>query len=713
MDLSLKELKYNVRSLNLERFDNPVVKTAAAPSFLISQQYNSVDSLLPKFLIKKGSPVIDLSPEQKFSDLKEDLEIEKFRAPVYLLPLRHKKIFAVFSAVALTVIGFQLYSFSSRGLANIKLSLQDQTSGIQAHFTDGAKAFERLDFFQARQEFTAAAGLLADIRSKYLSGFNGIFIHLGAIFSNKIKDAPALLSRSQEAASAAADLSFRAQKADSFVKSIFITPQDSRVQNDSPIDFLKSAQDDIISILDSFRYLSSSGFIKNTEISVNGENKNIENMLIRAKDSIRVFAALLGSTAPKNYLVLFQNETEARATGGFIGSFGIARFSNGKLEAFRVHDTYDFDGQIENALLPPPPLRAITPVWGLRDANWFFNFPTSAKKTIELYSKSKLADVQIDGVIALDLSVIKRILELTGPIALSDYDMIIDDENFIAKIQEEVETGPAKLKNQPKKILGSFGEELVKKLSSLDQYRFKPFMTILTDALKQKDVLVYMNDPDAQKLAVENNWAGEVKNPSSDYLAVINSNIKGSKSDYSIKQHIDISASIKEGQPQNTLTVIREHNGDKEKLKWWRAVNYDYMRVYLPLGSEVIKSSGFKPMPFSKIAADENSENDNDVDLVFSTVRRVKNTNLETYIESGKTVVAGWVVTWPGSKSKISLTYQSPIEFKKDEDYKLMIQKQPGINSSLTFQFAGKNGTASSPSNKKELQLDKDVVLEP
>src|SRR3989338_3598117 len=51
------------------------------------------------------------------------------------------------------------------------------------------------------------------------------------------------------------------------------------------------------------------------------------------------------SDVTKKYLVLFQNSSELRPTGGFPGTYAVATFKDGRLDWFLVDDVYNLDGQ--------------------------------------------------------------------------------------------------------------------------------------------------------------------------------------------------------------------------------------------------------------------------------------------------------------------------------------------------------------------------------
>ena len=96
---------------------------------------------------------------------------------------------------------------------------------------------------------------------------------------------------------------------------------------------------------------------------------------------------MLGQSSPQRYVLLFQNTSELRPTGGFPGSYALIEFDKGAMKEFFVDDIYNPDGQMKEKIIPPRPLQKITPNWGMRDANWFIDFQVSAKKIAEFYYK--------------------------------------------------------------------------------------------------------------------------------------------------------------------------------------------------------------------------------------------------------------------------------------------------------------------------------------
>lgn len=86
------------------------------------------------------------------------------------------------------------------------------------------------------------------------------------------------------------------------------------------------------------------------------DNLDVQNnlkYLYALRETSRSLGETLGSDSTKTYLVLLQNNMELRATGGFIGSFALITFENGKLIDANVFDVYSADGQLKGYVAPP------------------------------------------------------------------------------------------------------------------------------------------------------------------------------------------------------------------------------------------------------------------------------------------------------------------------------------------------------------------------
>ena len=163
---------------------------------------------------------------------------------------------------------------------------------------------------------------------------------------------------------------------------------------------------------------------------------------------------LLSASGGRHILVFFQNPSEIRPGGGFIGSYADITVENGQMKNMDVRDIYDPDGQLAIKIIPPEQLQTVTTDWGARDANWFFDFPVSAKTIVNFLEMSKMyseKNVTFDAAIALNIDIIETLLGITGPIKLADYNLTIDKDNLLYEVQRSVEAGADKKAGEPKK----------------------------------------------------------------------------------------------------------------------------------------------------------------------------------------------------------------------------------------------------------------------
>jgi uncharacterized protein YukE len=448
-------------------------------------------------------------------------------------------------------------------------------------------------------------------------------------------------------------------------------------------------------------------------------------------DNSGIFVDLLGGNGPRKYLFLFQNNQEMRPTGGFIGSYGLLDISEGRIRNFFIDGIFNPDGQLTEKIVPPKPIQKISAAWSLHDSNWFPNFPSSAEKAISFLEKT--GGPTVDGVITLTPTVMQKLLEITGPIEMKDYDVTIDSENFIEKTQYEVEIDYDKEENKPKKILSDLAPIILDKIfNARDAKSISNTIKALSSGLSEKHVLLYSENKDIQKIISGKGWSGEILSAQKDYFSVINSNVNGYKTDGIIDESITHKAEIqKDGSIIDTITIKRHHNGGNSQYEWWNKVNADYLRVYVPLGSKLLGAEGqtrennnppldYEALGFKKDSLVEQEE---------SNVLIDENSGTRIYEDSGKTVFANWTYVSPQETMTLEYKYLLPFKISIDSEknpadsYSLLAQKQSGsigsnFSSSIEFPKNYKiewnypeNLNSQSGEAKLETKLDVDRFI--
>jgi hypothetical protein len=422
----------------------------------------------------------------------------------------------------------------------------------------------------------------------------------------------------------------------------------------------------------------------------------LKGQLPEAVESINSFSGysniilnILGHNQPKQYLFLFENNDEIRATGGFIGTYGIVKIDEGKISQLTIDGIYNPDGQLKERVIPPKPIQKMSATWSMHDANWWPDFPKSAEKVAWFYQKT--GGPTVDGVFAITPKIMEDFLQITGPITLDQYGVTVNADNFVEVTQYKVEKDYDKQLNRPKQILADLAPVVLEKIMSAPPEKWVEVLNVFSDNLERREIQAYFFDSNIQKEVSRLGWSGEILQTPKDYLAVINTNISGLKTDKVIEQKIDHQAEIKpDGSIVDTVTLTRTHNGGHEKYDYYNAVNSDWLRVYVPKGSELLRAEGYTrevdspPVDYQKLGfvQDEmvaNEENSTNMDQYTGT---------RVYEDSGKTVFANWTYVSPGETLTVKYSYLLPFKLRFDDlkkpadTYSLLMQKQAGDENS-------------------------------
>lgn len=400
----------------------------------------------------------------------------------------------------------------------------------------------------------------------------------------------------------------------------------------------------------------------------------------------------LGVERPKKFLLVAQDSIVARPTGGVIRSVGVVTTQGGAITSIVFDDVYGIDGQLQANVIPPEPIQKVATAWALHDANWFLDFPLSAKKIAYFYGKSGGGDV--DGVIAINEYAVKNILAVTGPVK-GDDDVLVNSEN----------------------IRRCAGKDVVQALSevlpTLSGKNAGALVRALQKGLQEKDILVWSSERDHQEMIVEEGWSGKVLHEEgADYLAVVSSDIGNDIKE--VKEDVWKETSIDEaGGIINTVAVQFISHEDSEGRE-------RYIRIYVPLGSELLEASGMSAMTIHPQIDYLKERFTTDDDLVTAErVTRADVAGVRISEESGKTVFGGWVKT--GEKNTtVIVRYRLPFLFEKKESLvprTFLFQKQPGVSAMTTFSFVVPEGMRVTDSEGNDLSTlsfkgENDIIIQ-
>jgi len=417
---------------------------------------------------------------------------------------------------------------------------------------------------------------------------------------------------------------------------------------------------------------------------------------------------LLGDKMDRRYLLVFQNNAEARASGGFVGSYALLDISQGKIKNLEIPKggSYDTDGNLRRFVNPPSPLRLVDTHWKFWDANWWPDWPSSARQLAWFLQESN--GPTVDGVVAITPDIIENLLRVTGPIDLSDsHGLIITADNFRLTVQDNVESkvsGP----QQPKKIIGDLAMAILEKLPVAlnDQHKVIEVVKSLSQQISARHILFYSNNPEIQAKWQQTGWSGQLSQlePGQDYLQVVNTNIAGGKTDLRIRQTIEQQVQIQsDGSIINDVTIIREHTGEK-KDGLYGVRNVNWLRLYVPEGSQLLSADGFSQpdkhffQPVDLAAEDLSAIKDGEGEAIIDPI-----SGTLSYQELNRTVFANWSMIDSGQTARLHFRYKLPYNILDEQQASWLskIRSLLGFGRFGRYQLIIENQAGQQPSTWK------------
>ncbi len=400
----------------------------------------------------------------------------------------------------------------------------------------------------------------------------------------------------------------------------------------------------------------------------------VSTLFVDAKPLLKRLPEIMGKDEEKTYLILFQNDKERRATGGFLTSYAVFKVNEGKIKKESSDDIYRLDESIANHPVAPEKILKYhknVSQFNIRDSNLSPDYVESLKLFNSLYEDSGRR-VDYDGVIALDTKVLVDLLtifgdtEAGGVVFSAKEDERCDCPQVIYTLFDIVDRPVNYIKEDRKGILGQLLEALLGKILGFSPSQYwGPFIANTFENMDTKHILVNFTDPDLQASIEKLNYGGRIREFDGDYLHINNVNFAGAKSNLFVEESIVSDTKIKGGKIEREVEITFKNPYPHSDCNLERgglclnAVLRNWMRVYVPKGSELVDFEGSQ-------------------------------TKVLTYDELGKTVFEGFMTVSPKGLAKVKITYTLP-DSVKEKDYKLYIQKQPGVTSqALTVDINGK-----------------------
>lgn len=417
-----------------------------------------------------------------------------------------------------------------------------------------------------------------------------------------------------------------------------------------------------IDTIDPGRYPEQIGQMRVREqiASAKDQFDGVYRLIVNAQPFLKRLPVIMGKDRRQRYLVIFQNDKERRATGGFWTGTTEISVEKGKLEFSKVTNIYDIDASIPPAKAPDPILKYFkgVNVLNLRDSNLSPDLVESVKMFESLYIR--YGDrAEYDGIIFIDTKILVDMLEIFGDTPAggitfsSRQDERCDCPQAIFELSDNIGRPVGYLKSERKAILSALLRELMFKAIGFSPSRYwgRLVQTMLVN-MDEKHIMMYFKDKNTQSAIEKMGWAGRiVGTDGTDYLHINTVNFGGQKSNLFVKESVDVTSAGAKHTVKMTFKnpyPMSDCNLESGGL-CLNAPLRDWVRFYVPKGSKLVKFAGSR-------------------------------TETVTYDELGKTVFEGFLIVEPLGKAEVTVEYTTPSGI---DTSRLLVQKQPGVLEQL------------------------------
>lgn len=248
---------------------------------------------------------------------------------------------------------------------------------------------------------------------------------------------------------------------------------------------------------------------------------------------------MLGMNGTKRYFVSFQNDAEARGTGGLPGAFGIVRADHGKISVERfendgalsgVRSGLDFGADYDRLWSVSNPYNEYV------DSNVSAHFPYAARIWLAMWQHK--THEKLDGALAVDPQALAYLLAVTGPATMPDHTSVsasnivqLTQQTLYSRYPTNADVAARKsyllavARAVSSRVIGARGNTtaLVKAAGR---------------AAAERRLLVYSTDPRTEASLQGTSLSGAIGATASPFAAVVVNNDAGNKLDYYLERSI-------------------------------------------------------------------------------------------------------------------------------------------------------------------------------
>lgn len=293
---------------------------------------------------------------------------------------------------------------------------------------------------------------------------------------------------------------------------------------------------------------------------------SVTGALDTASDASQIIPTMLGSEEPRRFLLVIQNNAEARASGGIPGALAVLNLYNGNLTLSSQTSAAALGVTSPTLPLDPEQQTIYSARLGkyMQDVNLTPDFP-SAAATAQLMWEGKTGQ-RVDGVISIDPVALSYILDATGPVELASPELSslagdslpaeLSGSNVVKTLLSDVYAKIQEPKLQDLYFAG-IAQEIFGALSS-GKADTKLLLEGMTRAAQEGRLLIWSSLPTEQELISKYPISGSIagRGVAPAQFGVYFNDGTGAKMDYYMKRSVQlVKECAKDGYEQMTVRI--------------------------------------------------------------------------------------------------------------------------------------------------------------
>ncbi|MEA2451386.1 MAG: hypothetical protein QOG04_96 [Actinomycetota bacterium] len=534
------------------------------------------------------------TPEREDQRDEDSEEVQAYLRNIY----KRKRRFSSRTVVIVSVLAIMVALFAADALYTIR-GLRSSLQKMSTSMREGQAAIVDGDLVRAEQAFIDA-GTQADEAHRFAarpSLLLGTWLPIVGNDAQILSQLPDVGQAIVEGGTTAIDAA-RALGATSkarLAKNIYRNGRVDFRSIDDSLDYLNKAgtsfkeADKILAALPPANIAPVGEALKTANLQVDA----VLDVIDRADTLLKVLPDMMGRQGPRRYLVAFQSPSEARATGGFIGLYGILETSGGRAKLVHVGlwDLIEQRAEQGGGGLPNR-LQALLDALGsdeVHQINLSPSFESVSERFLRVYERA--TGDSLSGVLAVDPTALGYLTEATGPLKGAGIEEEVTPANAVPLILRD---SYIRFGNDPQthtRFLETLIKDFYGKLGSgaVDAPK-------LADAFgrggRSKHLKIYSTIPDEQTALREFGMDGSVISAGPDVQFIFHNNLARNKIDYFLHREFDTTIDItRDNYAEVSTKILLENRAPKqmaEGLGWQgdnRGINEMALGVLLPEGA--------------------------------------------------------------------------------------------------------------------------------